>query len=403
MLEVRNVSGGYFGHNVLENVSFTVDRGQLFGILGPNGSGKTTLLKIISGLLPAEIGEIVVKGRPLHGYSVKELAKHIAVLPQLSTEMFAYTVKETVSLGRYAHQKGIFQSWSSEDEKIVQEAMALTGVGKFQEKHLQKLSGGERQRVFLAQALAQQPEILLLDEPTNHLDLSYQKDLLDQLKNWTRERGLTVISIFHDVNLAGLYCDKLLLLNDGKTDVLGEPHEVLQEKKIRDVYKTEVVKQPHPYVPQPQMLLLPENRPFGVKLDRSFFRQTDAGIEFRSPVPLKTMAVGVDAGSGIGWHRNIVASNAKGFGPDTVGVFTDKRIGSVTTTEVVESAFVVTASGLTWILIDAILCDEDFFEIMIKAGQNPSCLVIGATQSGRQIDAGPLAEKIAEYLRSNEG
>ena len=209
MLNVQHVSGGYSNESVLKDISFEVKRGELFGILGPNGSGKTTLLKMISGILPITTGEIYIKGKRLQEYSAKQLAQIVAVLSQHSSQSFSYTVKETVSLGRYAHQKGWFQTWSNEDEEIVQRVMNQTGVSAFQNKNIQELSGGEKQRVFLAQALAQEPEILLLDEPTNHLDLSYQKELLDLLKHWTTENGLTVISIFHDLNLAGLYCDRL--------------------------------------------------------------------------------------------------------------------------------------------------------------------------------------------------
>ncbi len=229
MLEVKGLTGGYVGVDVLNSISFQVGEGELFGILGPNGSGKTTLLQMISGILTPKEGTIYLQNQPLADISIKERAKKMAVLPQLSADFFAYTVKETVELGRYAHQHGLFQSWSAEDEATVVEAMELTGVLRFKNQLLHELSGGERQRVFLAQALAQQPKLLLLDEPTNHLDLSYQKELLDRLKDWTRKRGLTVISIFHDVNLAALYCDRLLLLNRGEIDVIGEPSVVLQE------------------------------------------------------------------------------------------------------------------------------------------------------------------------------
>ena len=188
ILNVQNLSGGYGNEPVINDVSFQVHKGELFGIIGPNGSGKTTLLKMMSGVQSFTKGSIYVKGEPLKQYSSKQLAKVIAVLSQHSSESFSYSVKETVSLGRYAHQKGFFKEWSKEDEAIVQEVMDWTGVSIFQNQPIQLLSGGERQRVFLAQALAQEPEILLLDEPTNHLDLSYQKELLDLLKKWTREK-----------------------------------------------------------------------------------------------------------------------------------------------------------------------------------------------------------------------
>lgn len=260
MLRVQDVSGGYSDESVLKDISFEVQTGELFGILGPNGSGKTTLLKMISGILPIARGDIFIKEKRLQEYNSKQLAQIVAVLSQHSQQSFSYTVKETVSLGRYAHQSGWFQTWGEMDESIVQRVMKQTGIASFQNKSIQELSGGEKQRVFLAQALAQEPEILLLDEPTNHLDLSYQKELLDLLKHWTTETGLTVLSIFHDLNLAGLYCDRLLLLENGSININHIPNEVLREERIRDVYHTEIKKHPHPRVAAPQMVLLPKEK-----------------------------------------------------------------------------------------------------------------------------------------------
>ncbi len=260
MLEINHISGGYSSYEVLTDLSFSVKQGEIFGILGPNGSGKTTILKMISGLLRPKHGEILLQNRALQSFAAKELAKKIAVLPQIQSEVFAYTVKETVSLGRYAYQKGLFQTNREEDEQIIEESMKATGVHSFQHKLLHSLSGGERQRVFLAQALTQNPEILLLDEPTNHLDLAFQKELLDQLKNWVQERGLTVISIFHDLNIASLYCDRLLLLDKGKIHALGNVEEVIHKQSIQAVYQTEVEMLAHPTRPKPQTVLLPNDR-----------------------------------------------------------------------------------------------------------------------------------------------
>ena len=178
----------------------------------------------------------------------------------------------------------------------------------FPRSAIQVLSGGERQRVFLAQALAQEPEILLLDEPTNHLDLSYQKELLDLLKKWTREQGLTVISIFHDLNLAGLYCDRLLLLEKGKINRYDSPNEVLKQETIQAVYKTKILKHPHPKVPAPQMVLLPEIDSFEwveEKVTEACLTVHDEFIILKSPTPLRTMSSGV-IGSGTGWHHTFV-------------------------------------------------------------------------------------------------
>lgn len=308
MLTVQQISGGYTSTDVLHNISFRVNRGELFGILGPNGSGKTTLLKMISGILQPQTGTIIIDRKPIDSYSTKEFARMVAVLPQLTTDAFSYTVKETVSLGRYAHQKNWLQSWTEEDEVIVQEVLEQTNTLPFQDAYLHELSGGERQRVFLAQALAQQPQILLLDEPTNHLDLSYQKELLDMLKKWTREKGLTVISIFHDLNLAGLYCDRLLLLDQGKINLVHTPNEVLKEARVKMVYKTAVEKQPHPKVPRPQMILLPceqqEDKSLVVINDR-YLDCSAEKIVLTAPQPLRTMSSGV-IGSGVGWHETFV-------------------------------------------------------------------------------------------------
>ncbi|WP_046179394.1 adenosylcobinamide amidohydrolase [Domibacillus tundrae] len=305
MLQVNELSGGYGSGLIVRGVSFSVKKGELFGILGPNGSGKTTLLNMISGLTKPESGTIFVKEKQISTYTPKELARVVAVLPQMTSSQFAYTVKETVSLGRYAHQTGFFKSWTDKDETAVQEAMNQTGTSSFAEKPLSALSGGERQRVFLAQALAQEPEILLLDEPTNHLDLSYQKELLDLLKKMTAD-GLTVISIFHDLNLSSLYCDRLLLMDKGQIHTIGQPADIMIEQHIHDVYDTDVQKQPHPEVPKPQMSLLPEmSLQAEVDINEDLIERHSDYIAIRPPVPLKSLSSGV-IGAGWGWRSAFV-------------------------------------------------------------------------------------------------
>lgn len=306
MLNVLNVSGGYQHHQVVKEVSFTVQKGEFFGILGPNGSGKTTLLKMISGILPSMNGTIEIDGKPLTSYSAKRLAQKVAVLPQLFSNAFDYTVKETVSLGRYPFQKGFFKQWSKEDEEIVQDVMQLTGVAQYAHKSMNDISGGERQRVFLAQALAQEPSILLLDEPTNHLDISHQKNLLDRLKGWSRKNGLTVISIFHDLNLASLYCDRLLLLRNGEIVALDEPNHVLEEHLIQYVYEAKCKKRPHPELPRPQLMLSPsqdDEKRWTIRKEN--LKETSEMITLSSHVPLKTLSSAV-IGAGIGWYSHFV-------------------------------------------------------------------------------------------------
>ncbi|WP_144549932.1 heme ABC transporter ATP-binding protein [Bacillus sp. X1(2014)] len=413
MLSVQQVSGGYSNEAVLEDISFEVEKGELFGILGPNGSGKTTLLKMLSGILPIQKGEIQINGKRLQQYKAKQLAKIIAVLSQHSSQSFSYTVKETVSLGRYAHQKGLFQSWGPADEEVVQRVMNQIGVSSFQNKNIQELSGGEKQRVFLAQALAQEPEILLLDEPTNHLDLSYQKELLDFLKQWTSENQLTVISIFHDLNLAGLYCDRLLLLENGRININHIPNEVLREERIRDVYHTDIQKHPHPRVAAPQMALLPKvnHNKVMFTIDESRLHISKEWIELTSSMPLRTMSSGV-IGSGTGWHQTFVNRHvnkdyrcndhrsemalflkSKGFEPsETVGMMTAVILEDVVYkryTDTGFSIFAVVTAGVgnaidaskselhsfemipgtinTWIFVEGELTEEAFIQSIMTA------------------------------------
>ena len=413
MLNVSNVSGGYNGATVLHSVTFNVERGEVFGIIGPNGSGKTTLLHLLSGIRNLSSGEITIKGKALNSYSSKELARTIAVLSQQSSQAFSYTVKETISLGRYAHQKGWLQSWSPEDEEVVRRVLADTGTAPFADARMDELSGGERQRVMLAQALAQEPEILLLDEPTNHLDLAYQKDLLDAIRKWSREKGLTVVSIFHDLNLAGMYCDRLLLLDQGEVRTVDKPNRVLQEERIQEVYGTKIENHPHPALPKPHMYLMPEqgagNHPFTVT--EALLQENDLYISLHSPVPLRTMSSGV-TGAGAGWYTDFVNRQVPydyqeedhkeemgrfllehGFDPiDTVGMMTAVDLKFAATGMYGAdgfSVFIVITAGIgnavdasrcrtdkkpagpgtinTWIFVNASLAEEAFIHCIVTA------------------------------------
>ncbi|MBU8907182.1 heme ABC transporter ATP-binding protein [Desertibacillus haloalkaliphilus] len=304
MLQVKNVSGGYGSDQVIKDVSFSVKEGEIFGILGPNGSGKTTLLKMISGSLPIQSGEILYDHTPLQAFTSKELARNIAVLPQNSDTSFTYSVKDIVALGRYPHQKGIFHFKSDEDEQVIEEAMSQTGVYGFKDKPLQSLSGGERQRVLLARALAQEPRVLLLDEPTNHLDISYQMSLLDTLKQWSKRDELTVVAILHDLNMASMYCDRLLLLQDGQMEHLERPTHVMNEKQLERVYETPICRKEHPSVPSPLITLLPNEQRQTERslISRFVIEQSDEMIKIESPVYLKTLSSAV-IGAGFSWDH----------------------------------------------------------------------------------------------------
>ncbi|SDN25506.1 iron complex transport system ATP-binding protein [Psychrobacillus sp. OK028] len=416
MLRVENVSGGYDRKMIIKNVSFEVGKGEMLGILGPNGSGKSTLLKVISGILHMESGNVMIDGKSLISYSSKELAKKMAVLPQLHSHTFSHSVRDTIALGRYPHQTGLFSSWSAEDEEAVVEAMKLTAMERYEHQMLDLLSGGEQQRVFVAQALAQQAPILLLDEPTNHLDIAHQKQLLDTIKTQAIEKGITIISIFHDINLASLYCDRLLLMNQGEVKVLGAPQEVVKKDQIETVYKARISTNPHPERPKPQITILPDVNE--QRSDRTItadnFQVTADLVVFQAETQLKTWSSAV-INAGSGWYKNFVnrrvdASYAcdnvqeemleylakNGFSEaDTVGMMTavkttdavikeyDTPFGSIVimVTAGVGNAVDVSrahevemlpAIGTinTWIIVNGELTDEAFIQAVITATES---------------------------------
>ncbi len=222
MINIEHVSCGYDSNPIIKDISFTVKENEILCILGPNGCGKTTLLRAISGLLPAT-GTIQMNGMDLKKAGRKEIAKKIAVMNQLTSIYFSYTVYETVKMGRYVHSKsGIFQKDQKKEKAFVYECLEKVGMLDQKNRLITELSGGQLQRVLFARVLAQDPEIILLDEPTNHLDLKYQIELLEQIKEWGKKENRCVIGVLHDINHALLFADKIMLLNDGKIKAYDE-------------------------------------------------------------------------------------------------------------------------------------------------------------------------------------
>lgn len=302
LLKVQQVIGGYGDKPIVRGISFSLERGKVLGILGPNGCGKSTLLKLISGILDRQSGDVWINGKPIEAYSTRALAQKMAVLPQLHANTFSNTVREVVSLGRYPHQRGFFSSWSQDDEDAIQRAMAQTGVSRYEHTRMEFLSGGEQQRVFVAQALAQQAEVLLLDEPTNHLDIAHQRQLLDMVRAEAVENGVTVVSVFHDMNLASLYCDQLLLLESGEVRSIGVPHEVLIDSQIGDVYDTSITTYAHPEIPKPQITLMPDMQDDMERavVSKDHFIIEQAYVKLQTTIPLRAVSSAVH-NAGIGW------------------------------------------------------------------------------------------------------
>lgn len=255
MLHFLDVRSGYGNIEILKGLTFSIDPGDFIGIIGPNGSGKSTLLRTATKVLKPFKGEIYLEKEKLKDVSLKEMARLVAVVPQDTLFMFPFKVLDVVLMGRipYISRLG-FES--REDLKIAFEALEYVDAIHLRDRFIDELSGGERQRVIIARALAQKPRILFLDEPTTHLDISHQIEIFSLLKNLNRESGLTVVAILHDLNLASLYCDELILLSEGKIRKHGTPNEVLDYRIIEEVYKTQVVVKENPLTSRPHVFLV---------------------------------------------------------------------------------------------------------------------------------------------------
>ena len=262
LLSTNRIEFAYNGHAVLCGVNLALDRGGLIALLGPNGSGKTTLLKILNGILTPRAGRVEFDGKNLVAIARKEIARRIALVPQELNVPFAFTVREMVLLGRTPHIRPLFGE-SKCDRDAIGLALELTDTHALANRVFGELSGGERQRVVMAMALAQEPQVLLLDEPTVHLDINHQIEILELIRKLNRERGLTVLATMHDLNLASLYFDRLILLDDGQIIVEGPPSEVLSAERVHSVFGAEVLVQAHPrHANIPQVVLLPTGENF---------------------------------------------------------------------------------------------------------------------------------------------
>ena len=239
MLEVKGVRCGYDNKEIVKGVSFNIERGNNLCIVGPNGCGKSTLLKSIANLLDYK-GNIILDSKEVKKLNRKDLAKNVALMTQASNIYFPYTVYETVSLGRYAHLKGVFSKINKNDEEIILKSIENVGLLDIKDKLISELSGGQLQRVYLARAFAQNPDVILLDEPTNHLDLKCQIEILEYLNKWTKENNKIVVAVLHDLNLVQTFGEKVVMMNDGKIISSGTPKEVLSGEKLKEVYEVDV-------------------------------------------------------------------------------------------------------------------------------------------------------------------
>jgi iron complex transport system ATP-binding protein len=232
---------------ILKGVDFAAQGKQLVGIIGPNGSGKSTLLKCLYRVLKPNAGLVQLDGKKLEQWSPRESAKRIAVVAQHNYYNFEFSVQDVVLMGRAPHKRALDRD-TVEDYEIVHRSLETVGMAGFEDRSFATLSGGEQQRVILARALTQDTPCLILDEPTNHLDIKYQLELMELVKRLDR----TVISAIHDLNIAAMYCDQLIALQNGRVVGSGTPQQLLTPSFIQEVYgvRAEVMQRPDhtPYI-----------------------------------------------------------------------------------------------------------------------------------------------------------
>ncbi len=255
MIEANSISFRYLEDWVLQDVSFQVGKGEFIGVIGPNGSGKTTLLKVLYRLLSPQRGEVFFERVPLKKMSQRDIAKKIAVVAQETYPAFPFRVIEIVLMGRSPYL-GHLMFEREKDLEIAKKAMEWTEILPISERPLDELSGGERKRVFIARALAQEPEVILLDEPTTNLDIHHQIEFLDLILALNREKGLTILMASHDLNLASEFCDRLILLQKGGIFKMGPSQEVITRENIERVYGCGVWVDQNPVSGMPRITLL---------------------------------------------------------------------------------------------------------------------------------------------------
>ncbi len=259
MISLRGLSFSYVDQRALVDVSLEIQAGEFLGLIGPNGSGKSTLLKILCGVLVPQRGEVLLEGKPLKDYSRRQVARRVAMVPQDSTFGLNFTAYEVVLLGRTPYLERL-QLERRSDHEAVERAMEVTDCWSLRDRRIWEISGGERQRVVISRALAQSPRVLLLDEPTSHLDIAHQVEVYELLADLNQKEGLTILAVSHDLSLAGEYCGKLALMEQGRIRAAGGKKDILEGGLLSEVYKQEVRVQASPVTGEPHVFLVPRRK-----------------------------------------------------------------------------------------------------------------------------------------------
>jgi iron complex transport system ATP-binding protein len=235
VLAARGVTLAYEDAVVATALDLDIVEGTVTAVIGPNGSGKSTLLRALARLLPVREGVVLLDGTDIRDRPTREVARRLGLLPQSPPLSVSITVEELVGRGRYPHRRW-FEAWSKDDERAVEEALAMAHLVELRRRPVDRLSGGQRQRVWIAMALAQQSPVMLLDEPTTHLDMAHRLEVLDLLAALNRDLGRTVVMVMHELDEAARYADRLVAMRDGRIVASGPPAEVVTADMVEAVF-----------------------------------------------------------------------------------------------------------------------------------------------------------------------
>jgi len=233
MVEVQSISKSYGLKAVVDDVSVNIQKGKITSFIGPNGAGKSTLLSIISRLMSADTGEVLIDGQKVHETKNRDLAKKIAILKQSNHLSLRLSVRDLVAFGRFPYSQG---KLTKEDHVYIDEAIRYMELEELQDRYLDQLSGGQKQRAFIAMTIAQDTDYILLDEPLNNLDMKHSVQIMKVLRRLADDLGKTVLIVIHDINFASVYSDYIVALKDGKIEAQGTVNEIITSLTLKQVY-----------------------------------------------------------------------------------------------------------------------------------------------------------------------
>lgn len=237
MIQVRSLSKFYGKKSVVEDVTVNIQPGKITSFIGPNGAGKSTLLSMVSRLLDADTGKVLVDNADVSKMKSNDFAKRVSILKQSNFMIVRLTIRELVSFGRFPYSKGRL---TEEDERIVDQSLEYMHLTEMQDSFLDELSGGQRQRAFIAMVIAQDTEYILLDEPLNNLDMKHSVQIMKILRRLVDELGKTVVIVLHDINFASVYSDRIVAMKDGKVVKDGPTEEIIQSEALSEIYDMEI-------------------------------------------------------------------------------------------------------------------------------------------------------------------